>query len=81
MVGKMTFQVMEFNQSSPMRSTNEGGLQKLYDENSEYIRAFYSVMASPSNPKIMQRNGKITLRKNKETLCPYIIKERYKKHA
>lgn len=79
MVGKLTFQVVALNQSSPMRSTNEGGNHELYKDNSEYIRALYSVITCPSSMKIFPRNGHITLKRTVNLAFPKIINERWKK--
>lgn len=78
-VGKFMINILDIQQESPERGTNEGGLQNLYNENNEYIRAFYSMICSPDNLKI-KYNGKIILqRRGKDYMHPQILNEVYKK--
>lgn len=79
--GKMPFEVVCINQSSPVRSTNAGGLKELYEANDEYIRAFYSIIAAPWCLRIVKKkNGFITSRKS-ENAQPKILSERWRKSA
>lgn len=79
--GRLAFELCAVTQTCPARSTNEGGLNDLYKENDEYIRAFYSIIAFPNNLKIIQKQGTVTLQRKTDTAMPKIISERWKKHA
>lgn len=79
--GRLAFELCAVTQTCPARSTNEGGLNDLYKENDEYVRAFYSIIAFPNNLKIIQRQGTVTLQRKTDTAMPKIISERWKKNA
>ena len=77
--GKLIFAVSSLNQTSPVRSTNVGGLHDLYKTIDEYRRAFNKIVVSPSTHKIIERNGKITLQRNNGAFKVCIISGKYKK--
>ena len=74
--GTIFFNNMLICFNAPKRSTNDGGLKDLYDNNSLYVRNFYSLIVNPSVVKLLP-NGK-TKNKIKDTL-PKIINQRWKK--
>ena len=78
---RLAFEVCSVAQSCPERDTKAGGLKDLYQDNDEYVRAFYSIIAAPSCLKIIRKNGKITLSKSSENAFPKILSERWRKNA
>ena len=78
--GRLALEICQLVQSCPVRSKNTGGLRALYEANSEYVRAFYSVIAFPNVLSIAERSGNITLLRKPNSVVK-IISERWKKHA
>ena len=77
--GKLAFEICFLTEEAPVCSSNSGGLNDLYKANDEYVRAFYTIIVCPSNLKIFDRRGSITLRRKSEISHPKIISDRWKK--
>lgn len=77
--GRLAFEICGITQTCPVRATNSGGLNDLYRANSEYVRAFYSIIAYPGVLKVFNRNNKVTLQRRTDTAIPKIISEGWKK--
>lgn len=75
-VGKPLLMIMDLCFSTCKRGSNKGGLQNTYEENGEYVKAFYSLIPNPSRIIITKNLKEKRLRFGD---FPKIINERWKK--
>ena len=74
--GKPLLMIMDLCFSTDKRGTNKGGCNELYKSNSEYVKAMYALINSPSRIKINRNIKENVLRMGD---FPKFINERWKK--
>lgn len=77
--GNLFFSVVQVYVDQKRTQSNSGGITELYLKFGTYIKAFYSVMYSPSSVKVSTLNDRIHHRINWNYTAPKILHQRHQK--
>lgn len=77
--GEMMFSFMGVSQVTPANNTSAGGCAELYANSTSYVNYFYLVMCRPDTIKLTMRKQDFGIRKNRDSLYPKILNERWRK--